>query len=142
MRLVQRRERNIAVQPRYDRVVDQHRAGMIRSAVHHAMADGNGIDVEFVAQPGAGDRHRGRHIRHLLDRIGSVRQRIAAWTTGAKPRAAADAVHLALDLPPQSALAFHREDLELHAGGAGIDDEDRVHGSHAAIAVLRRRALA
>ena len=143
VRLMQRRQRDVALQPRHDRMIDQHRASMIRPAMDDAMADGDGVDVEFVAQPGAGDRHRGRHIRHRLDRIGPVGQRIAGRAAGAQSRTAADPVHLALDLPLQPALAFHREDLKLDAGGAGIDDEDRVHGDHAAaIGALRRRALA
>ena len=111
--------------------------------MHDAMTDGDGIDIEFVAQPGAGDRHRGRNIRNGLDRIGPVGQRITGRAIRAQSRTAADSIHLSLDLPLQPALAFHREDLKLHAGGTGIDDEDRIHGDHAAaIGALRRRALA
>ena len=50
---------------------------MIRSAMDDAMTDGDRIDVELVAQPGACNRHRGWHIRHGLDRIGPVGQRLA-----------------------------------------------------------------
>ena len=143
MRLVQRRQRDVAFQPCHDRMVDQHRAPMIGPAMHDTMADRNGVDLEFVTQPGAGDRHRGRNIRNGLDRISPVGQRITGGTIRAQSRTAADSIHLSLDLPLQPALAFHREDLKLHAGGAGIDDEDCIHGDHAAaIGALRRRALA
>src|SRR5215212_4917339 len=124
-------------------MIDQYRARVIRAAMHNAMADSHGIYIEFVAEPGAGDGHRGRHIANGLDRIGPVRQRIAGRPGGAQSWTSTNPVHLSLDLPPQTALAFHREDLELHAGGAGIDDKDRVHGGHAAaIGVIRRRASA
>ena len=107
------------------------------------MPDSDRIDVELVTQPCASNRHRGRHVRYCLDRKDPVSHGIAARAAGAQPRAAADAVDLALDLPSQPALAFHRKDLELHAGRAGIDDEDRIHGAHAAaIGVLLRRASA
>ncbi len=133
MRLMQRRQRYVALQPRHDGMIDQHRPGMIRPAMHDAMADGHRVDLQLVAQPGAGDRHRGRNIRQPLR---SDRSRSASGSpvgaARAQSRAAADSVHLSLDLPPQPALAFHREDLKLHAGGTGIDDEDRIHGAHAA----------
>jgi hypothetical protein len=124
-------------------VVDQHRARMIRPAMHDAMANRNGIYIELIAQPGARHCHRGRNIGNAFDRIGPIGQRIAVETAGPQPRPAADAIHLSLDLAPQPAFAFDREDLKLDAGGTGIDDEDRIHGDHAAaIGVVLRRASA
>ena len=96
-------------------MIDQHRAGVIRPAMHDAMTDGDGVDTKFIAQPGTRDRHRGRYIRHDIDRIDPVSQRITGWAVGTQARTAADSVHLALDLPAQPALAFHSENLKLHA---------------------------
>src|SRR3981189_3606429 len=87
--------------------------------------------------------HGGGHTPHGFDPIGPISQGITGRAARAQPRAAADPVYLAFDLPPQPALAFHREDLEFDAGGSGIDDEDRIHGVHAAaIGARRRRASA
>jgi hypothetical protein len=40
--------------------------------------DRNGVDIEFVTQPDAGDRHRGRNIRNGLNRISLVGQQITS----------------------------------------------------------------
>ena len=64
-----------------------------------AMADGDRVDTKFVAQPGACDRHRGRHTGNRLDRIGTIRHRITGRAARPQARTAADAVHLALDQP-------------------------------------------
>ena len=132
MRLMQRRQRDEAFQPRHDGMIDQHRPVVIRPAMNDAMADRNRGDAKLIPQPGAGDRHGGGNVSDRFDRIGAVGHGIAGCAAGAQPRAAADAVHLSLDLPPQFAIALNREDLKLDAGGAGIDDEDGVHGAHAA----------
>ena len=140
---MQRRKGNISFQPRHHAVVDQYRPGIIRPTMDDPMTDGDGIYVALVAQPGTCDRHGGWHICHAFDRIGAVGQRIAFRPAGPQAGPAADPIHLALDLPPQPTLAIHREDLEFDAGGTSIDDQDRVHGDHAAaMGVLRRRASA
>jgi hypothetical protein len=42
-------------------------------------------------------------------------------------------------LPTQPAIGIQREQLELDARGAGVDDEDRIHGDQAAALIARRR---
>ena len=44
MRLMQRRQRGVALQPRHHRMIDQHRACMVRPAMDDAMADGDRVD--------------------------------------------------------------------------------------------------
>ncbi|MGX1292884.1 hypothetical protein AB7M75_002792 [Bradyrhizobium ottawaense] len=124
-------------------MVDQDRADMVRPAMNDAMTDRDRRNPELVAQPVAGNRHGGGHIGHSFNRIGAIGQRIAARTAGAQARAAADAVHLSLDLTPERTVAQCRIDLKLDARRAGIDDQDRVHGDHAATdGAFWRRACA
>src|SRR5262249_22258533 len=97
----------------------------------------------FISQPGGSDLQRHRDIRNVFDGIGPVGQRLALGTTRTQPRTAADAVHLALDLPTEPAIAVDREDLKLHARRTRVDDEDGIHRRHAAAVVApRRRAWA
>ena len=64
-----------------------------------------------------------------------------AYRAEARPRA--DSFHLALDQTFEVCGCLDREDLEFHARRAGVDDEDRIHGVHAAgSAAMRRRASA
>ena len=115
MRLMQRRQRDEPLQAGHHAMVDQHRPVIVRTAMNDAMADGHRVDAKLVAQPFAGDAHRGRNVRDGLDRIGAVGQRIAVCAARAQSRTTADAIHLALDLPPQLPVALDREDLELDA---------------------------
>src|SRR5262245_5265437 len=101
--------------------------------MNYAVSNRHWTDVKLVAQPGARNFESCRHIGNALDRIGPIRQRPSIRTAGSQPRASADPVHLALDLPLEPAVAVDREDLELHAGGSGIDDKDGIHGDHAAV---------
>lgn len=100
--------------------------------MHDPVTDRDRRDAKFVPQPVAGNGHRRRNIRHSLDRISPIGHRIAARATCPQTRSAADTVHLSLDLTTKRTVAFDRVDLKLHTGRAGIDDEDRIHGDHAA----------
>ena len=119
-------------------MIDQHRLSVIRPAMHDAMADAYRANLE-LAQPGSGDGHGSGNVCHRLGRIRPLCERIAGRPAGAQPRASADPVHLSLDLPPQPAVALHPEDLKFYAGGAGVDDKDGVHGTHAAATGAWRR---
>ena len=133
MRLMKRGQRNEPLQPGYDAMVDQHRPVIVRTAMNDAMTDSHRVDAKLVAQPFACDTHRGRNVRDRFYRIDAVGQRIAVRTARPQARTTANAVHLALDMPPKLPLPFNRKDLELDARGTCIDDEDRIHGDHAAI---------
>ena len=115
MGLVQRRERREPLQTRNHTMVDQNGTIVIGAAVDDPMADGERAQLKFVPQPGACEHQGGGDIRHGLDRIGTVRQGVAAGAGGAQPRTAANPVHLSLDLPAQPAIAIHGEYLELDA---------------------------
>src|SRR5258707_9701250 len=100
MRLMKRGQRDEPLQPGYDAVVDQHRPVIVRTAMNDAMTDGYRADAKFVPQPSACDAHRGRNVRNRFDRVGAVCQGIAVHAVCPQPRTAADAIDLALDLPP------------------------------------------
>ncbi len=141
--LVQRCERDVTIETGEDFAVDQHRTRVFGTAVYDAMADGDEIDLLRLAQPRPGSLQRRREIAHLVRRVGAVDQRFCVGAFGAQPRPRADPVHLALDQALEIAASPDLEDLELEARGAGIDDEDRVHGGHAAgTAAVWRRASA
>src|SRR5262249_62353706 len=71
-------------------------------------------------------------------------QRCLVVALSPQARPSANAIHLAFDETVEIlALAIESEDLKLKARGAGVDDQNRIHGGHtAAKAVFRRRALA
>jgi hypothetical protein len=71
-----------------------------------------------------------------------VDQRRPIPDLGAKPRLRADAIDLPLDEPMQFFARGDIKDLEFDAGGAGIDDQNRIHGRHAAGKVAARRRAA
>lgn len=120
-------------------MIDLNWPVVVRATVNDAMTDSDRVNALLVPQPGTGNVHRGRNIRHRLDRIGAIRKRIAGGATRAQTRAAADPIHLPFQLSPQYSFALDRVDLELDAGGAGIDYKDGVHRVHAAMVGARRR---
>src|SRR5581483_11820785 len=126
-----------------DAVVDQDRPNIVRPAMHDAVADRDRRDPDLLPQPVAGDRHGSGYIGHGFDRKSAIGQRIATRSVGTQARAAADAVYLSLDLAAEHAIALGRIDLKLDAGGARVDDQDRIHGDHAAtVGAFWRRACA
>jgi hypothetical protein len=123
--------------------IDQHRLLVSRPAVNDAMAHGDEVYALRFAQPRSGGLDGGGKIGDLIRGIRPVDQRLLVDALRAKTRPRADALDLALDQPAQLLASIRREDLELEARGAGIDDEDRVHGDHAAgKTAAPRRALA
>jgi hypothetical protein len=138
VRLMQGGEGDIALEARQHLVIDEHGLGIIRPAVNDPMADRKERDLQFLAQPGASLLGGGGQVRDALGRVGLIDQGGRA-VLGAQARARPDAVDLALDEPLQVAGRSGGKDLELEAGGAGIDDEDGVHGDHTAGTAARRR---
>lgn len=132
MRLMKWGKRHEPLQSGYDTVVDQHWLAEIRSTVNNAVTDCDRANADFIAQPSADDAHCGWDVRNRFDRIDAVGQGFVVRIARPQARTTANAIQLALDLPPQSPLPFDRKDLELDARGACIDDEDGIHGDHAA----------
>ena len=115
VRLMQGREVDEPFQSRHDPVIDQHRPIEFRTAMHDTMSDSDRMNAKLVPQPLAGYAHGGGNVRHGFNWIGAFGQGLAARTTGAQARTAADAIDLALDLSLKSSLAFDRKDLEFDA---------------------------
>src|SRR5262249_56806707 len=72
VRLVQGRERNIALELREDALVDQYRPIELRTAVYDPMADRDRLEVLRLTQPAARDGERRRHVGHIVRRVGLV----------------------------------------------------------------------
>lgn len=141
--LVKRRQRNVTFQSRQHVFVDTDRLVVVQTSMHHAMSDGDWIDLQFVPQPRARCHERGRDVMDGSVVVGSVHQHIAFDRTDEQSRAASDPIHLALDLPFQTAVRVDPEDLHLDARRSCVGDEDGIHDSYAATTVeARRRASA
>ena len=76
VRLMQRRERDIALEAVQH--VFRHENGLIefRAAMHDAMAHRYGMNVEFVAKPRARSMQRRRNMRHSFIRVGLLNQNL------------------------------------------------------------------
>ena len=76
VRLMQRRERDVALEAVQH--VFRHKNGLIefRAAMHDAMADRDRMDVKLVAQPRARRVQRCRNVRHGFIRVGSLDQNL------------------------------------------------------------------
>ena len=141
--LVQRRQRHVTFEIGEHVAIDPDRPVILRAAMYDTVTDCRGHKFLRLAQPSAGAEQCRRNIADLRRRVGLVDQELRIGTFGAQLRPRADAVHLPFDQAAQPAVAVRREHLELDTRRAGIDDQDRVHGSHAAgKAVPRRRASA
>src|SRR5258706_5726599 len=137
--VVQRRQRHEALEAAQDARVDQHRSVEIRPPMHHPVADCDRVDGMVLAQPAAGVLQRRWHVGHL-GRVQLAIDRRAALDLGAQPWLRPDAVDLALDPAAEQALVLGGEHLELDARGARIDDQDGVHGAHAACGLVSLRS--
>ena len=126
--LVQRRERDETLEIGEHGRIDQDRPVVARAAMDDPMPDRDRLELLRVAQPRCRRAKRGGDVGHALARIGLVDQNRAVGRNGAQARPRADAVNLALDQAAQRAGALDAEYLELDAGRACIDDENRVHG--------------
>src|SRR5262245_51876009 len=127
VRLMQGRERNIALELREHALVDQYRPIELRTAVHNPMADGDRLEVLRLTQPSAGDGERRRHVGHIVRRVGLVDKCRAVGCFGLKSWPRANTTHLPLDQPLELVTPISVENLAFDALVAGVDDEDRVH---------------
>ena len=85
----------------------------------------------------------GWKVDYLVGWIELVDQKTFVRRSGAQPRPRADAVNLAFKQASQVGRPAQREQLELEARRASIDDQDRFHrGQAAGKTVARRRASA
>ena len=127
--LMQRRQADILLQVREYAGIDQHGTRVFRSAVHDPVTDSHRLHLELLAQPGAGRLQSRRHIWNVVRLEAPVDELRPIGTTPAQAWLRADPVDLASDLKLQISRALDGENLKLHAGRAGVDDEDRVHGA-------------
>ena len=142
VRLVQRRERHEALQVRENFGVDSDRPVVVWAAVDDAMTDRSRYELLRFAQPRARGEECGRNVTNLGRRVRLIDQTFSVGVFGAQLWARADAVHLPFDQALQSTAPI-RKYLEFDARRAGIDDQDRVHGGHAAtVGAFWRRACA
>src|SRR5262245_22157245 len=114
--------------------VDQNRSAVVRAAVHHAMANGDGQRSNLGAEK-LHDLAQGRgHVGHLGGRPGLVDEDIALGALDDEVRPDADPLDLALEPTLQLIACADREQLEFDARAAGVDDKDGVgHGRQARI---------
>src|SRR6516225_2240890 len=138
--LVQRRQRNVTFESCQHLLIDEHRPVIVGAAMNDAMADSDQVEILGLAQPSTRRAYSAWQIRNRLLRVCLVDQRYLVGALGAQARADADAVHLAFDEARETA---DTEELEFEARGTGIDNKDRIHGTHVACsAAVRRRASA
>jgi hypothetical protein len=105
------------------------------------MANGDWRDVIAFTQPSGGSLQCRCHVGYLPTLKAAINGVYAPRGTRAEPRLRSDAVHLPLDLKAQVRRSLDGKQLELDAGRAGIDDENRIHTRHtAASTAVRRRA--
>src|SRR5262249_26168157 len=93
--LVQGRKRNITFKSRNDIRGHAHRTAILGPGVTGAMADGDKIALLGRAEPITRFLGCGWKVRHLFWRKTLVNERRLVGARGTKPRARADAVHLA-----------------------------------------------
>ena len=124
VRLVQRRERHVAIEPREDGLVHPRGRHELEPAVHHAMPDSDDrLAVQLAPQEveqhaeRVGVAHRTRGQLPIDDDVRTAFR--------GEPRRRAEPGHL----PAQLALEAVRvaaEGAELDARGAGVQDDDRL----------------
>ena len=115
VRLVQRRETGVSLEPAQHLRIDEHGTVVLRAAVHDAMADRTWLDAKLIAQPCRGYAERVRDVADDLGWIAAVDQRAAVRTECPQLRPAADAVHLPLEPALGALIAGDIEHLKLDA---------------------------
>ena len=129
VRLVERRKRGEGLKPLDHGSVDQSWGAVVGAAMHHAVADGDGQRSDLGAQEFDQPAQGSRHVGHLGGGPGLVDQDFAPGALGNDMRTDSDALDLALEPALQPIAPADREQLELDARAAGVDDEDGVgHG--------------
>ena len=128
MRLMERRERDVALQAVENLL--RHENGLIevRAAMHDAVADCDRMDVKLVAQPRARRMQRGRNVGHCFRGIRSLDQNLAFGRLRGQVRLCSDTFDLAFKLAAEGAGLIDAEELKLDARGPGICNKDGVHG--------------
>ena len=126
--LVQRRQRDVALQARDNLLVDDDRLVEIGAAMNDAVADRDEGGLLRLAEPVAHRRHRCSNIGYFVRRKSLVDQRRPVLAFGAQRRANADTVHLPAEQAPRLPSFANREYLEFYARRAGVDDENCFHG--------------
>jgi hypothetical protein len=113
---------------------------VVGAAVHDAVADRHLVSPSWrPATPAS--RDRGRQVGTPSAVEGPVDRTGAPPHPGLQAGPHADAVDLAADAARRR-RCLDREELELEARGAGVDDEDRVHAQTAGDRRISRRAAA
>ena len=144
VRLMQRRQRRVALEMGKHLVVDHDWPVVFRPAVNDAMSCGDRLDIlrrraaTFPrSRSAAGTSFTCVRIVGLVDQLRLV------GGLGAQPRPGSDAVHLPLDQAPRLSAGLGAEHLEFDARRARIDDQDRIHRvTPLATRSLPRRACA
>ena len=127
VRLVERGERHQRLELLQERVVDQHRGGVVRAAVHDPVADRDRRGAQVLEQPAAEHLLRPPDVGGLLRRDLPVDGLAALGVLRREPRPRrADALDLAPEQPGQVAALPDPEELELDARAAGVEDQDGV----------------
>jgi len=129
IRLVERRQGNVAREVGENVVVDPDRPAIIRSAVNNAMPDRDRIKSLCFAQPAPCSRQRSWNVRYSFRCVRLIDELAFARAFGSHSRLRPDTVDLPLDQALRVSPAVRTEYLELDARRTGVDDEDRIHWS-------------
>ena len=130
MRLVQRRQGNQALELRHHIPIYAHRCRVVDAAVHHTVSDGGQLVLGGVGLlqpvPDMGDRAVVPELGALCPAL--LARRLAGSARGDEMGARVDAFDLAA-CHDRRLDAGRREQRELDAGRAGVQDKDRISHS-------------
>ena len=127
VRLVQRRERDIAFEAAKNLLRDNNRLIEFRASMHDPVADRNWVDVTFIAKPPGRRVQRRRNVRHGLIRVGSLDQNLPFGRLSGQMRLSPDAFNFTFELAAEAARLIDAKHLELDARRPGICNKDCVH---------------
>jgi hypothetical protein len=131
--LMKRRQRDVALELRYDLPGHTYRPGEVGTSVNNSMSDGKEIDFLRVAQPVTCDLDGGWQIRDFVGIVRLVDQGLFVCTLGSQAWTAAHPIDLAFDQAVKFATrAADCEHLEFEARRSSVDDKDDIHGGHTA----------
>src|ERR1043166_4357304 len=129
VRLVQRRQRNVAREAGKNVVVDPDWPAIIRSAVNNAMPNRDRLKSLCFAQPAPCSRQGSRNVRYPFRRIRFIDELALARAFGPQSRLRPDTVDLPFDQAARLGLAVRTEDLELDPRRTGVEDENGIRWS-------------
>src|SRR6516165_7141075 len=143
MRLMKRRQRNVALKPRNHCLINANRPVIVRAAMNHAMTDGNKIDILHLPQPSCRLVNGSGQVRNLKRTIAPIDQGRFCVAFSPQTGLRSHAIDLALDETLEIFRSIGLEYLKFEARGACIHDKDHVHCVHsAAIVGMWRRGWA